>query len=247
MTSIALRLASACAALLLGACASAPSSPTTKTTATQAASSQAQRPLLLISIDALRADMLDRGIAPNLSLLAREGMRARWMTPSYPSLTFPNHYTLVTGLRPDHHDIVHNSMNDPLLGTFRVSDRDAVGDGRWRDGEPIWVGAEKAGLPAASWTWPGGKAAIQGVRPSRRQTFDKDVAPNARVDQVMGWLDDRSAPHPQLLTLYFEQLDEAGHDFGPQSAQYARANRSTRRSAACLTGWPGAGNWIAPT
>jgi len=224
MTSIALRLASACAALLLGACASVPSSPTAKATAPQAASSQTQRPLLLlISIDALRADMLDRGIAPNLSRLAREGVRAQWMTPSYPSLTFPNHYTLVTGLRPDHHGIVHNSMNDPLLGTFRVSDRDAVGDGRWWGGEPIWVGAEKAGLPAASWAWPGGEAAIQGVRPSRRQAFDKDVAPNARVDQVLGWLDDRSAPQPQLLTLYFEQVDEAGHDFGPQSAQYARA------------------------
>ena len=114
-------------------------------------------------------------------------------------------------------------MRDPLLGPFRVSDNDAVGDGRWWGGEPIWVGAEKAGRPAATWAWPGSEAAIQGVRPSRHQAFDKEIAPNARVDQALGWLDDRSAPHPQLLTLYFEQVDEAGHDFGPQSAQYARA------------------------
>ncbi|UNU12071.1 ectonucleotide pyrophosphatase/phosphodiesterase [Xanthomonas translucens] len=224
MTSIALRLAGACAALLLGACASTPSSSSIATTAPQAASSAAQRPLLLlISIDGLRADMLDRGIAPNLSRLVREGVRAQWMSPSYPSLTFPNHYTLVTGLRPDHHGIVHNSMTDPALGTFRLSDRDAVGDGRWWGGEPIWVGAEKAGLHAATWAWPGSEAAIQGVRPSRHQALDEHIAPNARVDQALGWLDDRDAPHTQLLTLYFEQVDEAGHDFGPQSAQYARA------------------------
>ncbi|UKE51984.1 alkaline phosphatase family protein [Xanthomonas translucens] len=224
MTSIALRLAGACAALLLGACASTPSSSSIATTAPQAASSAAQRPLLLlISIDGLRADMLDRGIAPNLSRLVREGVRAQWMSPSYPSLTFPNHYTLVTGLRPDHHGIVHNSMTDPALGTFRLSDRDAVGDGRWWGGEPIWVGAEKAGLHAATWAWPGSEAAIQGVRPSRHQALDEHIAPNARVDQALGWLDDRDAPHPQLLTLYFEQVDEAGHEFGPQSAQYARA------------------------
>jgi predicted AlkP superfamily pyrophosphatase or phosphodiesterase len=224
MTSIALRLAGACAALLLGACASTPASSSTATSAPQAASSAAQQPLLLlISIDGLRSDMIDRGIAPNLSRLVREGVRAQWMTPSYPSLTFPNHYTLVTGLRPDHHGIVHNSMTDPALGTFRLSDRDAVGNGRWWGGEPIWVGAEKAGLHAATWAWPGSEAAIQGVRPSRHQAFDEHIAPNARVDQALSWLDDRAAPHPQLLTLYFEQVDEAGHDFGPQSAQYARA------------------------
>ncbi|WP_239686380.1 ectonucleotide pyrophosphatase/phosphodiesterase, partial [Xanthomonas arboricola] len=111
--------------------------------------------LLLISIDGLRADMLDRGITPNLSQLAHDGVRARWMTPSYPSLTFPNHYTLVTGLRPDHHGIVHNSMRDATLGGFWLSKQDAVGDARWWGGEPLWVGAETHGLHAATWSWPG--------------------------------------------------------------------------------------------
>jgi predicted AlkP superfamily pyrophosphatase or phosphodiesterase len=226
MTSIALRLAGACAALLLGACACASAPPSTShaPAVAHAAPASTTPPLLvLISIDALRADMLGRGLSPHLDRLVREGVRAQWMTPSYPSLTFPNHYTLVTGLRPDHHGIVHNNMRDPVLGTFEKSDRDAVGDGRWWGGEPIWVGAEKAGLPAASWAWPGSEAAIQGVRPSRQQPFDETVAPDARIDQALGWLDDRSVPPPRLLALYFEQVDQAGHDFGPQSAQYARA------------------------
>lgn len=205
-------------ALLLGACTTSPRPSTAVATAVAAAPPT----LLLVSIDGLRADALDRGIAPNLERLAREGVRARWMSPSYPSLTFPNHHTLVTGLRPDHHGVVHNSMRDPALGAVLLSNPDAVREGRWWGGEPIWVGAEKAGLPAASWAWPGSDAEIGGVRPSPRHAFDKSVAPQARVDQVLAWMDEAGPRRPRLLTLYFEQVDEAGHDFGPQSAQYAR-------------------------
>ncbi|KAB7780839.1 ectonucleotide pyrophosphatase/phosphodiesterase [Xanthomonas sacchari] len=227
MMSSVLRSTLVCATLLLGACASAPSTSPHATAAAAAPSAavpaRLPTPVLLISIDGLRADMLDRGITPNLSRMVHDGVRAQWMSPSYPSLTFPNHYTIATGLRPDHHGIVHNSMQDPLLGTFQLSDRAAVSDGRWWGGEPIWVGVEKAGLHAATWAWPGSEAAIQGVRPSRRQAFDADMPPNARVDQVLGWLDDPSAPRPQLLTLYFEQVDEAGHEHGPESREYAQA------------------------
>src|SRR3546814_4449298 len=81
-------------------------------------------PVLLVSIDSFRPDYLDRGVTPHLARLARDGVHARWMNPSYPSLTFPNHYTLVTGLRPDHHGIVHNTMRDAVLGEFRNSDED---------------------------------------------------------------------------------------------------------------------------
>ncbi|MDQ3056884.1 MAG: ectonucleotide pyrophosphatase/phosphodiesterase, partial [Pseudomonadota bacterium] len=108
-----------------------------------------------MSLDGFRPDYLDLGITPNLSRLAREGVRADWMKTSYPSLTFPNHYTLVTGLRPDRHGIVHNTMRDAELGDFALSKRDALGDGRWWAGEPIWVGAAKAGLPSATLFWPG--------------------------------------------------------------------------------------------
>src|SRR3546814_18692535 len=119
------------------------------------ASAAVRTPLVLVSIDGFRADYLDAGLAPNLSAIAGEGVRAQWMNPSYPSLTFPNHYSIVTGLRPDHHGIVHNTMRDAELGGFKLSDRDAVGDGRWWGGEPIWITAQKAGLRSATMYWPG--------------------------------------------------------------------------------------------
>ncbi|WP_434213180.1 ectonucleotide pyrophosphatase/phosphodiesterase [[Pseudomonas] boreopolis] len=206
-------LAATCA-LLLAACASSPSTDTAP---------PAPRKVLLISIDGLRADALDRGLSPNLSRMAAEGVRARWMSPSYPSLTFPNHYTIVTGLRPDHHGIVHNSMDDAALGRFALSQRDAVGNGAWWGGEPIWVGAEKAGIRTATWAWPGSEAPIQGIQPSRWQPFDGKVPPEARVDTVLGWLAQDGADAPRFMTLYFDQVDHAGHDHGPQSPEYAQA------------------------
>ncbi|MGH8083120.1 MAG: ectonucleotide pyrophosphatase/phosphodiesterase, partial [Lysobacter sp.] len=118
---------------------------------TRSAPPPADTPLLLISIDGFRASYFELGLTPNLERLAGDGVRAQWMTPSYPSLTFPNHYTLVTGLRPDHHGVIHNSMSDAAIGKFKVADRDAVGDTRWwSGGEPIWIGAQKAGLRSAT-------------------------------------------------------------------------------------------------
>jgi len=208
----------ACAALLallLSSCGTPrPTAPS--------ADAPARPQLLLISIDGLRADALDRGITPNLSALAAQGVRAQWMNPSYPALTFPNHYTLVTGLRPDHHGIVHNSMDDADLGGFMVSRADAVGDGRWWGGEPIWVGAEKAGLHAATWSWPGSEAEIDGVRPTHWQHYDGHVVPQARAIKVAGWLEQRHPPIA-LAALYFDQVDKAGHEHGPQSEQYRAA------------------------
>ncbi len=203
-------------ALTLAACSTSPA-PLASTPADSA------RPqLLLISIDGLRADALDWGITPHLSQLAAQGVRAQWMNPSYPALTFPNHYTLVTGLRPDHHGIVHNSMDDAELGGFKVSQADAVGDSRWWGGEPVWVGAEKAGLHAATWSWPGSEAAIDGVRPTHWMKYDAHVPPAQRAQQVGDWLEDRQQPLA-LVTLYFDQVDKAGHDHGPQSPEYRAA------------------------
>ena len=173
MTSVRLSLALA-ATLALTSCASVPFDSPTAGRAPVAAPATTPK-LLLVSIDGLRADMLDRGITPNLSRLVDGGVRARWMTPSYPSLTFPNHYTIVTGLRPDHHGIIHNSMHEDALGSFRLSKREAVTDARWWGGEPIWVGAEKAGVRTATLSWPGSEAAIQGVRPSQWRTYDASV------------------------------------------------------------------------
>lgn len=179
--------------------------------------------LLLVSIDGLRADALDRGITPNLQRIVDSGVRARWMTPSYPSLTFPNHYTLVTGLRPDHHGIIHNSMDVAELGRFKLSDREAISQGAWWGGEPIWVSAEQAGVRTATWSWPGSEAAIKGIRPSQGHGYDESVAFETRADTVLGWLQQRGADAPRLATLYLENVDKAGHTYGPASVQYTQA------------------------
>lgn len=205
------------ALLVLAGCATPPPPAASTTTASAAIPATAPRaPLLLISIDGLRPD--DLAAAPTLQRLAADGVRAQWMTPSYPSLTFPNHYTLVTGLRPDHHGIVHNTMQDPVLGTFSLNRRDAVGDGRWwQEGEPIWVSAHKAGLRTATMFWPGSEAAIAGVRPDEWHPFDATRSAQSRVDTVLGWLDRPPAQRPAFMTLYFDQVDHAEHDAGPGS------------------------------
>jgi predicted AlkP superfamily pyrophosphatase or phosphodiesterase len=176
---------------------------------------------VLVSIDGFRADYLDRGVTPVLSGLAAQGARGA-MRPSFPSKTFPNHYTLVTGLRPDHHGIVENNMEDPAIPgvTFKMSNLAAVADRRWWDGgEPIWVTAERAGIRSATMYWPGSEAEIHGVRPSLWLHFDQNRLSPARVDQTLAWLDLPAEQRPQFVTLYFDEVDTAGHWFGPDSAE----------------------------
>lgn len=177
---------------------------------------------LLISLDGFHPSYLTAQLAPNLTALAEAGVRAEWMTPSYPSLTFPNHYSIVTGLRPDQHGLVNNTMEDAQLGSFSLSNREAVGDSRWWQGIPAWVSVERAGLPTATLFWPGSEAAIDGVRPTRWTPFDSNMPINTRVDTVLGWLREPASTRPRLATLYFEHVDSAGHGFGPDSPQ-ARA------------------------
>jgi predicted AlkP superfamily pyrophosphatase or phosphodiesterase len=205
---------------LLSACTTAPSRPIS-----DADPASSPVPVLLISLDGVRPDYLQRGITPHLSRLAQEGVHAEWMNPSYPSLTFPNHYTLVTGLRPDRHGIINNTMWDEQLGDFTLSNRNAVGDARWWSGEPIWVSAENAGIRTATMFWPGSEAPVQGVRPWQWREFDHQIPIDQRVDQILAWLALPTEKRPQLVTLYFEHVDTAGHDGGPDSAQVAEALR----------------------
>ncbi|GAB3743968.1 alkaline phosphatase family protein [Lysobacter olei] len=208
-------------AVSISACTTVGSTPT----AAVAAPRPAATPVLLVSIDGFRADYLDRALAPNLARWAAEGVRAQWMTPSYPSLTFPNHYTLVTGLRPDRHGIVHNTMWDEALGGFALSRREAVGNSAWWQGEPVWVGAEKAGLRTATMFWPGTEAAIHGIRPQRWQPYDATITNAARVDTVLGWLSEPEDRRPHLATLYFDRLDKSAHEHGPDSPEALAALR----------------------
>ena len=193
------------AVLLVGACASVGPTPTEP------------RPLtILISLDGFRPDYLRQGDSPTLDRLATEGVLApAGMRPSFPSLTFPNHYTLVTGKRPDHHGIVGNSMEDPRLGNFALKNREAVTDRRWwDDAEPLWVTAERSGIRTATMFWPGSEAEIGGVRPWRWSVFDQKMPADQRVDVLLRWLDD-PAEKPGFATLYFDMVDTAGHWYGP--------------------------------
>ena len=203
------RLFKAClvvaAGLWLAACATAAPAPQ-------------RRPLIMISMDGFRADYLDRGLTPTLSRLAAEGARAKAMRPSFPALTYPNHYTLATGLRPDHHGLVHNIIRDNAAGlTFGLGDRAQVRNPLWwEQGEPLWVTAGRAGRKTASLFWPGDETPIHGRQPDRWKTFDQAVPAEARVDQILAWF---AADRPDLTTLYFDDVDTAGHGDGPDSAR----------------------------
>jgi len=192
-------------------------------------------PVILISIDGFRADYLDRGLTPTLAALAADGVRADAMKPSFPTLTFPNHYTLVTGLYPDHHGIVNNRMIDPATGnTFVYKDADTIADAAWWGGEPLWVSVEKQGRHAATMFWPGSDVAIDGVRPSLWVHFDGKLTPDQRVDRLLGWTDLAGDARPSFYTLYLEQVDHAGHDDGPDSAAVNAAMRDIDAALARL-------------
>ena len=190
----------------------------------------ANPPVILISIDAFRPDFLNRGLTPTLSRLAVEGVVApQGMRPAFPALTFPSHYTMVTGLNPDHHGIVNNTMTDAAIPgvIFSLGNRAAVQDRRWWDAAtPIWVSAEQQGLRTATLFWPGSEAAIQGVRPSDWREFDSNISMDARVDEVLTWLDRPLATRPAFITLYFDAVDTAGHRHGPDAEQTSAAIRS---------------------
>ena len=192
-------------------------------------------PVILISIDGFRADYLERGLTPTLSTLAAGGVHADALKPAFPTLTFPNHYTIVTGLYPDHHGIVNNRMIDPATGnTFVYKDADTIADAAWWGGEPLWVSVEKQGRHAATMFWPGSDVAIDGVRPSLWVHFDGKLTPDQRVDRLLGWTDLAGDARPSFYTLYLEQVDHAGHDDGPDSAAVNAAMRDIDAALARL-------------
>ncbi len=184
-------------------------------------------PLIVISIDAFRADFLDRGLTPNLSALAREGARATAMHPSFPAHTFPNHFTLVTGLRPDHHGLVANSMLDPTVAAdpFTKTTNSYADPRWWNGGTPLWVTAQKAGKPAASFAWPGSDVTIQGGKAAYLSPWRADHTAAEGAAMALNWLDLPARLRPAITFLYLDEVDEAGHSFGPNSAEVNAALR----------------------
>jgi predicted AlkP superfamily pyrophosphatase or phosphodiesterase len=180
--------------------------------------------VVLVSLDGFRWDYLERGLTPNLSRLAREGVRAKAMVPVFPSKTFPNHYTIVTGRYPAKHGILGNVFTAPDVGgRFMLGDRGAVRDAQFYLAEPIWATAERQGQRTAPLFWPGSEAPIAGVRPSYALPFDGDMPDTARVRRLLEWLDLPMERRPTLLTLYSSAVDYAGHEYGPDTPETNRA------------------------
>jgi predicted AlkP superfamily pyrophosphatase or phosphodiesterase len=183
------------------------------------------RILILVSLDGFRWDYLDKFKAqtPHLNQLAAQGVRMERLIPVFPSLTFPNHYTIVTGLWPEHHGIINNRMYDPnFKSEFYIFDNPGPTDGRWWGGEPIWVTAIKQGRTADCMFWPGSEAEIDGIRPTEWEKFDAKITPDQVVDTGLGWLA-QTNNRPGLVTLYFHEVDTESHHHGVESAQVAKA------------------------
>ncbi len=176
--------------------------------------------LILISIDGFRWDYLDTFNPPTLRRLAAEGVQADGLIPQFPSKTFPNHYTIVTGLTLAHHGIISNNIRDAAIpGEFSLANREVQADPRWWGGEPIWNTAEKQGRKAGAMFWPGSEVVIGGRQATYWTPFDNDMPNSERVKRVLGWLKLPERERPAFLTLYFSDVDSAGHGQGPDSAE----------------------------
>ncbi|MFM7349242.1 MAG: alkaline phosphatase family protein [Erythrobacter sp.] len=176
---------------------------------------------VLVGIDGFRADYIERGFTPRLAALAKEGATGP-MRPSFPTKTFPNHYALVTGKRPDRNGIVGNSMIDPRRPGVMFSlgnASQALDPFWWSEAEPIWITAERAGLRSATMFWPGSEVAFDGTRPADWMRFDQNVTNVQRVNTLLDWLRRPAAIRPAFATIYFDTVDTIGHEFGPDSAE----------------------------
>ncbi len=203
--------------LFLGPCLGQPAQPSH---ALNAPSQQDKPYVLLISLDGFRYDYPERDDATNLLALGKSGVRAKALIPSFPTTTFPNHFTIVTGLYPAHHGIVDNSFWDPASNAeFRSSDSSSTTEGSWWGGTPLWVLAEQQGMRAASFFWPGSDAEIQHTRPTYYYKYNGKIPNDRRVEQVVEWLKLPKPERPHFITLYFSDVDHQGHTFGPDAPQ----------------------------
>lgn len=195
------------------------------------AAGNASAAVILVSIDGYGATTRAAFPMPVVESLAERGLSARHMRPVFPSLTFPNHYSIATGLYPSEHGLVFNRFPDAARERwYSMYDRSRVQDGRWYGGEPLWVVAENSGMKSAAFFFVGTEAAIGGVAPSYAYDFDASIPGERRVDQVIDWLALPEDQRPGFITLYFEQVDEASHEYGPGSLE-------TEAAVGKINGW----------
>lgn len=175
--------------------------------------------LILVSFDGCRYDYPSLANTPALDEIERNGMKAEGLKTSFPSKTFPNHLSIVTGLYPENHGIIANRIYDDVADEYYTLRNGAVKQSKWYQGEPIWITAEKQGVKSAIFFWPGSEAEINGYRPTYYKAYEHELPYEKRVEQVLTWLDMPDGKRPQFLSLYFDQPDSYGHKFGPASPE----------------------------
>ncbi len=176
--------------------------------------------VVLVSLDGFRSDYVDLYSPPFLKQFRSEGTSAENLIPVYPSKTFTNHLSIITGLYAENHGIVSNSFYDPQRNeSYSLSDRAKVADSTWYGGNPFWVEAEKQGMLTAAYFWPGSEAPIGGTRPTYYYEFNKTTEPEVQTKQVVEWLKFPEETRPHFISIYFHHVDTAGHHFGPNSTQ----------------------------
>jgi predicted AlkP superfamily pyrophosphatase or phosphodiesterase len=179
--------------------------------------------VILISADGFRYDYVQKYQAGHLLALSNEGVRAASMIPSYPSVTFPNHYALVSGLYPSHSGLVNNTFYDRgRHDAYTMGNKAKVADGSWYYGSPLWVLAEQQHLLSASFYWVASEAAIQNTTPTYYYVYNEKIAIHKRISEVVNWLNLPAENRPHFITFYFPQVDHAGHVYGPDAPETAR-------------------------
>ena len=180
--------------------------------------------VILISVDGMRHDYIEKYKPPTLKFLFEEGLSAKSLIPIFPSKTFPNHYSIITGMYAENHGLIANSFYDPKLQRkYSLGKSEEVIKGEWYGGEPLWVTAKKNKLVSASFFWVGSEADIQGHRPDYFFKYDGSIPGEKRVDQIIDWLKLPSKLRPHFITLYFSEVDSAGHKYGPISKEVKSA------------------------
>ncbi len=180
--------------------------------------------IVLVSFDGFRYDYVKNFNPPNFKKFISKGSQAEALIPSFPSKTFPNHYTLVTGLNPGNHGLVDNAFYDRVRDvTYGMRKQNLVVDPYYYGGVPLWELAKRNGMKSASYFWVGSEMSDEARRPDYYFPFDDSINPNLKVDQVINWLKLPDPERPHMITLYFSSPDHEGHDFGPHAEQTKQA------------------------
>ncbi|XP_070704848.1 ectonucleotide pyrophosphatase/phosphodiesterase family member 1 [Pempheris klunzingeri] len=182
-------------------------------------------PLILISLDGFRAEYLKDHSShlPIINKLRNGGTTAPYMRPVYPTKTFPNHYSIVTGLYPESHGIVDNKMYDVTRNAFFSLKSDEKFNAKWYQGEPVWITATRQKLKTATYFWPGSDVPINGTFPDLYKVYDKSITFEKRLSTVFEWLSLPQEQRPDFYTLYLDEPDSSGHRYGPKSSQVIQA------------------------